>query len=105
MRAYHVQNLRTQAAVAPEQLAASFGAGWRAVELVTLRADERLGPRELSESEVVLFVTAGGGVARLPSGDVDLVPGLSLALMRGETLLIEQRGAEPLEFFRAELRA
>lgn len=120
MRKYHVRNLRTTVApteglqggrgaarvgeVDKDTLHEVFGAPWRGIELIQLSVGSSLGPRELDDSETVLFVTSGTGLARFDGGDIELHEGLGLALMKGSVLHVENTAKDgPLELFLAEM--
>jgi quercetin dioxygenase-like cupin family protein len=99
---YHVASLRdNHRAVDPEVLNEVFRAPWRTVRLVGLEAGEQLGPRTLSDSEVLVFVTEGTGRARLHSGVVELRPGVSLTLLKDE--LLDLAADDGLEAFFVEM--
>lgn len=80
-----------------------LGAPWRSVQLIQLDPGSSLGPRELGDTEVVVHVVSGAGIARFEVGDEELSPEKSLAYLMGETIHIENGGEEPLEIFTAEM--
>jgi hypothetical protein len=99
---YHVAGLRDNGgAVDPEVLGKVFRAPWRTVRLLSLGPGEQLGPRTLSDSEVLAFVTGGAGRARLHSGVTWLRPGVSLTLFKDE--LLDFTAEDALEVFFVEM--
>ena len=115
---YHVTNLRSDHASPATGVLAIDGSGhaksvdhgdlsrvfqspWREIALVRLNEGGRLGPRELSDSEVMLYVTTGTGTAWLHDGPVELREGIAVTLFRGE--LLDITADSGLEFFFAEI--
>lgn len=115
MAAYGLRNLKDPAKPVPPRFAipgdqldaAAIGtvmaAPWRAMEVVTLAGGEQLGPRELVDSEVLLYVTAGRGLIRAAGREIEVGAGESAVFLRGETLEVHGIGDEPFEAFRAEI--
>jgi hypothetical protein len=89
-------------AVPPGELRRVFGAPWRTIEAIKVAPGGTLGPRPLPDSELLVFVRGGEGVARLEDGDVPLAPDASLALLVGSTLHVEA-GDGGLDLFVAEM--
>jgi len=102
MSRYHVASLRDNGgAVAADVLGDVFRAPWQAVQLISLQRAEQLGPRTLSSSEVMLYVTAGSGTARLHSQSVQLRAGVALTLFKDE--LLDVIADDELEVFFVEM--
>jgi quercetin dioxygenase-like cupin family protein len=104
---YHVARLRAGGGggeVDAEILARVFGAPWQTVALIDLAPGKTFGERDLDESEAMVFISAGTGVAQLGHGAVDLREGISLTLFKGERLELRASAGESLEFFFVEIR-
>jgi mannose-6-phosphate isomerase-like protein (cupin superfamily) len=89
--------------VSQEELRRVFGAPWRSVELVRQAAGSVSGRRRLTESDVLLFVVSGEGNAEFTSGPLELQPGVSVAILKGEEYSITAASDADLEFFCAEM--
>ena len=89
-------------AVTPDELAAVFGAPWRRIELVRQAAGTATERRLLNDCDLLLFVVSGEGSADCSSGEVDLTPGTSLAILKGEEYSLAA-GPAGIELFCAEM--
>jgi mannose-6-phosphate isomerase-like protein (cupin superfamily) len=89
--------------VSQEELRRVFGAPWRSVELVRQAAGSVSGRRHLIESDVLLFVVSGKGNAEFSSGPLELQPGVSVAILKGEEYSITAASDADLELFCAEM--
>jgi len=87
-----------------EELDHVFGAPWRTVELVRYPANSATEGRELDNSDLLLFVVAGQGEARCTSGPVELSPGTSIAILKGERYSLVAGPNADLEVFMAEMK-
>jgi quercetin dioxygenase-like cupin family protein len=101
---YHVAHLREGGEVDPAALSQVFAAPWQTVALVNLEPGQTFGGRDLHDSEAMVFVTAGSGVAQLGHGPVALREAISLTLFMGERLELRAGPAESLAFFFVEIR-
>lgn len=102
---YHVARLGQDTGwrLDPDDLHRVFGAPWRDVALVTVD-ESGPEPRDLHDSEVLLYTVEGRGTATLADGDrVALHPGVSVALLQGERLDLEPAPGDGLQVFLAEL--
>ncbi len=117
---YFVGNLRTTAqtetnlqggrgtarvgAIAADTMRPILGAPWDTIALISLDPGSSLGPRNLNNAEVFVFITAGQGIAHVEQEhQIDLAAGTCLTYVKDSLLHLEQKGNERLEFYFAEL--
>jgi mannose-6-phosphate isomerase-like protein (cupin superfamily) len=93
----------SRGSVTDEELGGVFGAPWRSIELVRQTAGTQSPLRRLTNSDLLMFVVAGEGTAQFPSGPLELKPGTSIAILKGEEYFISVGGDAQLEFFCAEM--
>jgi hypothetical protein len=89
--------------VSIEELRRVFGAPWTSLGLVAHDAGTVSEPRKLTDSDLLVFVVAGEGRAECTSGPVELTPGTSVAILKGEEFSIVAHGGADLELFYAEM--
>ena len=100
---YHVAHLTEPgAAVADADLARVFAAAWNQVSHLRLEPGETL-RRTLTDSEAMVFILGGAGIARLGDLEQPLREGISLTVFQGEPLDLEASADEGLDLFIAEL--
>jgi mannose-6-phosphate isomerase-like protein (cupin superfamily) len=89
--------------VSPEILRQVFDADWRAIQWISLDQNSTLGPRTLSDSEVMILITKGQGIIHSDDMDIQLANHQSATFPQTAVLHLEQQGDEPLELFLIEL--
>lgn len=82
-----------------------FAAPWREISRRRLAPGASLGPRHLSDSEVMVFVHGGQGRAYTSDRDaIELTADTALTLLKGELLHLEaDRGGEGLDLYLVEM--
>lgn len=99
---YHVAHLAEPGAVDAADLGRVFAAAWEQVSHLRLSPGERLS-RTLDDSEAMVYVLGGAGIARAGELSEPLHEGVSLAVFQGETLDLEPADDEGLDLFIAEI--
>lgn len=106
LRSEHVRDTQAEMtldAVPAEMLHGVFAADWRQIARVRLAAGATLGPRSLSESEVMFFVLSGRGRAFTCDGEtIDLQCETAITLIKNEILHV-QATAGGLELYVIEI--
>jgi quercetin dioxygenase-like cupin family protein len=99
---YHVAHLAEPGAVDAADLGRVFAAAWEQVSHLRLAPGESL-RRRLDDSEAMVYVLGGAGVARAGELSEPLHEGVSLTVFQGEPLDLEAATDQGLDLFIAEI--
>jgi uncharacterized cupin superfamily protein len=99
---YHVAHLAEPSEVPAAELGRVFGASWSRVAHLRLAPGEAL-RNPLTDSEAMVFVLGGAGLARVGALEEPLREGISLTLFQGEPLDVQAAADQGLDLFLAEL--
>jgi quercetin dioxygenase-like cupin family protein len=100
---YHVAHLAEPGAVDAADLGRVFAAAWEQVSHLRLGPGERMS-RKLDDSEAMVYVLGGAGVARAGELSEPLHEGVSLTVFQGEPLDLEAAPEQGLDLFLAEIK-
>jgi quercetin dioxygenase-like cupin family protein len=99
---YHVAHLAEPGAVDAADLGRVFHAAWEQVSHLRLAPGEKLS-RTLDDSEAMVYILGGAGIAHAGEIEQELHEGISLTVFQGEPLDLEAAADQGLDLFLAEI--